>query len=25
MQRYTIFFITDNALPVSGDYSAHHQ
>ena len=25
MQRYTIFFITANALHVSGDFSAHHQ
>ena len=25
MQRYTIFFITVNALLVSGSFSAHHQ
>jgi len=25
MQRYTIFFITANALHVSGGFSAHHQ
>ena len=25
MQRYTIFFITVNALRVSGRFSAHHQ
>jgi hypothetical protein len=25
MQRYTIFFITVNALHLSGGYSAHHQ
>ena len=25
MQRYTIFFITVNALHVSGGYSTHHQ
>jgi hypothetical protein len=25
MQRYTIFFITVNALRVSGAFSAHHQ
>ena len=25
MQRYTIFFITVNALHVSGDFSAHRQ
>jgi len=25
MQRYTIFFITANALYVSGDFFAHHQ
>jgi hypothetical protein len=25
MQRYTIFFIADNALHVSGGFSAHHQ
>jgi len=25
MQRYTIFFITVNALHVSGVFSAHHQ
>ena len=25
MQSYTIFFITVNALHVSGDFSAHHQ
>jgi hypothetical protein len=25
MQRYTIFFITVNALRVSGGFSAHHQ
>jgi hypothetical protein len=25
MQRYTIFFITVNALNVSGGFSAHHQ
>ena len=25
MQRYTIFFITGNALHVSGGFSAHHQ
>jgi hypothetical protein len=25
MQRYTIFFITVNALHVSGGSSAHHQ
>jgi hypothetical protein len=25
MQRYTIFFITVNALHVSGGFSAHHQ
>jgi len=25
MQRYTIFFITVNALHVSGGLSAHHQ
>jgi hypothetical protein len=25
MQRYTIFFITVNALQVSGAFSAHHQ
>jgi len=25
MQRYTIFFITVNAVHVSGDFSAHHQ
>ena len=25
MQRYTIFFITVNALHVSGSFSAHHQ
>jgi len=25
MQRYTIFFITENALHVSGGFSAHHQ
>jgi hypothetical protein len=25
MQRYTIFFITVNALYVSGGFSAHHQ
>ena len=25
MQRYTIFFITVNALNVSGSFSAHHQ
>jgi hypothetical protein len=25
MQRYTIFFITVNALHVSGCFSAHHQ
>jgi len=24
MQRYTIFFITVNALHVSGGFSAHH-
>jgi hypothetical protein len=24
-QRYTIFFITVNALHVSGGFSAHHQ
>jgi hypothetical protein len=25
MQRYTIFFITVNALHVSGSFSVHHQ
>jgi hypothetical protein len=25
MQRYTIFFITVNALHISGGFSAHHQ
>jgi len=25
MQRYTIFFITVNALHVLGGFSAHHQ
>jgi hypothetical protein len=25
MQRYTIFFITVDALNVSGGFSAHHQ
>jgi len=25
MQRYTIFFITVNALYVSGGFSTHHQ
>jgi hypothetical protein len=25
MQRYTIFFITVNALHVSGGFSVHHQ
>jgi hypothetical protein len=25
MKRYTIFFITVNALHVSGGFSAHHQ
>jgi len=25
MQRFTIFFITINALHVSGGFSAHHQ
>jgi len=25
MQRYTIFYITLNALHVSGGFSAHHQ
>jgi hypothetical protein len=25
MQRYTIFFVTVNALYVSGGFSAHHQ
>jgi len=25
MQRYTIFFVTVNALHVSGGFSAHHQ
>jgi hypothetical protein len=25
MQRYTIFFLTANALYVSGGFSAHHQ
>jgi hypothetical protein len=25
MQRYTIFFITVNALQVSGGFSTHHQ
>ena len=25
MQRYAIFFITVNALHVSGGFSAHHQ
>jgi len=25
MQRYTIFFITVNALCISGGFSAHHQ
>jgi len=25
MQHYTIFFITVNALNVSGGFSAHHQ
>ena len=25
MQRYTIFFITVNALYVSGGFSVHHQ
>jgi len=25
MQRYTIFFITVNALQVSGGFCAHHQ
>ena len=25
MQRYTIFFISVNALHVSGDFSANHQ
>jgi hypothetical protein len=25
MQRYTIFFITVNAVHVSGGFSAHHQ
>jgi hypothetical protein len=25
MQRYTIFFITVNALHVAGGFSAHHQ
>jgi len=25
MQLYTIFFIADNALHVSGGFSAHHQ
>ena len=25
MQRYTIFFITVNALHVSGGFCAHHQ
>jgi len=25
MQRYTIFFITSNALHVSGGFSANHQ
>jgi hypothetical protein len=25
MQRYTIFFITVNAVYVSGGFSAHHQ
>jgi hypothetical protein len=25
MRRYTIFFITVNALHISGSFSAHHQ
>jgi len=25
MQRYTVFFITVNALHVAGGFSAHHQ
>jgi hypothetical protein len=25
MQRYTVFFITVNALHISGGFSAHHQ
>jgi len=25
MQRYTVFFITVNAVHVSGGFSAHHQ
>jgi len=25
MQRYTIFFVTGNALQISGGFSAHHQ
>jgi len=25
MQRYTIFFITVNALHVTGSFSVHHQ
>ena len=25
MQHYTVFFITVNALRVSGGFSAHHQ
>jgi len=25
MQRYTMFFITVNALHISGGFSAHHQ
>jgi hypothetical protein len=25
MQRYTIFFVTVNAVHVSGSFSAHHQ
>jgi hypothetical protein len=25
MQRYTIFFITVNAVHVAGGFSAHHQ
>jgi len=25
MQRYTVFFITVNALHVSGSFSTHHQ
>jgi len=25
MKRYTVFFITVNALHVSGGFSAHHQ